>query len=49
MKKEKTMNTISKIVKMVVDKNLRVSANSRCIMGFHQPEVPEEIKRFKKY
>lgn len=48
MKKEKSNVLAAGLVK-VSNKMLSATANSRCVLVFHQPKQPEAVKKFRKF
>lgn len=38
----------SSILKHIVDRTLRIDANSTTCMIYHQPKAPSELKKFSK-
>lgn len=46
-KREKSM--MAKTLTAVADSMLTTAANSRCILLYHQPKQPKDVKRFRKF
>lgn len=45
----KDKKTMAKILTVVGNKMLSVAANSRCMIIYHQPKQPDELKKFRKF
>lgn len=41
--------TTAKALTVMADKVLSATANSRCVLFFHQPKQPEAVKKFRKF
>ncbi|HJC23241.1 MAG TPA: cyclic lactone autoinducer peptide [Candidatus Eisenbergiella merdavium] len=42
-------NLASKVLKRMVQQTLKISASTRCVMGFHQPKQPKQVSRFRNF
>lgn len=49
MVKKKTGKMMAKVLTAASDKALSAAANSRCMLIYHQPKQPENLKRFRKF
>ena len=47
MKKEK--NSIDKIISAAALASTKVNVNSNCTWFFHQPKLPEAVKKLRKF
>lgn len=39
----------AKALTVIVNYVLSVAANSRCMVFFHQPKQPDEVKKFRRF
>lgn len=39
----------AKALASLADKVLSATANSRCVLFYHQPKQPETVKKFRKF
>ncbi len=49
MVKKKTDKMLARILTAASGKMLSAAANSRCMLIYHQPRQPEDLKRFRKF
>lgn len=49
MKEKREKKRVAKILTSAADHMLSSAANSRCMLIFHQPKQPENMKRFRKF
>ncbi len=49
MVKKKTDKMLARILTVASGKALSAAANSRCMLIYHQPKQPEDLKRFRKF
>lgn len=47
MKAQKIKNAVANVTKQILDRTLRVEANSTACIVMHQPKAPEQLSRFK--
>lgn len=45
----KEKNIVEKVIVKVAYESAKSNVNSTCAWFFHQPRVPEKLKRLKKY
>lgn len=49
MQKNNEKKMTAKALTFAADKVLSVAANSRCVLIYHQPKQPEDVKKFRKF
>lgn len=49
MKRGNEKKVMAKALTAMSDKLLSTAANSRCVLIYHQPKQPEELKKFRKF
>lgn len=49
MKKVKNTPVLANSLKKIANTMISSSANSRCAFVYHQPKLPTEIKKFRKF
>lgn len=49
MAKRETSKIMAKILKATSDKVLSTATNSRCMLIYHQPKQPEDLKKYRKF
>lgn len=49
MKKNDRKANVAKALTVVADSMLSATANSRCVLIYHQPKQPDSVKRFRKF
>lgn len=47
--KNKDKKFIAKTLTAITQNMLSVTANSRCMLIYHQPKQPKELKKFRKF
>ncbi|MCI8746490.1 MAG: cyclic lactone autoinducer peptide [Lachnospiraceae bacterium] len=47
--KNKDKKFIAKTLTAITQNMLSVAANSRCMLIYHQPKQPKELKKFRKF
>jgi len=49
MSKKKSNEMIARAMKAGAEKMAKTSANSRCMIIYHQPRLPEGMKKYRKF
>lgn len=49
MKEKREKNGAAKVLTSVANSMLSSAANGRCMIVYHQPKQPENMKRFRKF
>lgn len=49
MKKNDRKANVAKALTAVANGMLSATANSRCVLIYHQPKQPDSVKRFRKF
>lgn len=47
--KKNDKRMIAKVLTTVTNNVLSIAANSRCMIIYHQPKQPDEVKKFRRF